>query len=111
MSINWGEYAFEEIVPLDIWDPPLYGGIYAITYKKDPTNKPKVHTLLYIGETGNFSERGIGPDHHKYDCWKRHSNRTNLYVSIHIDMIEESRQAKEKDLITRLKPSCNDEYN
>lgn len=108
MSINWGGYNFEKINPLDIWDPPLYGGIYTITYKKDPTNDPKTHTLLYIGETGNFSNRF--KSHEKYNDWKDHSNQANLHVSIHIDMIEKSRQAKEKDLIKRLKPKCNDEY-
>ena len=108
MSINWGDYSFKEITPLNTWSPPLYGGIYAITYKKDLINTPEVHTLLYIGETGNFSSRF--KNHEKYGCWKVHSNHADLYVSIHIDMIEESRQAKERDLIKRFKPKCNDEY-
>ena len=54
MSINWNDYDFEPIEPLDTWNPPSYGGIYAITYIRDPVNNPKTHTILYFGETGNF---------------------------------------------------------
>ena len=111
MSINWNDYDFEPIESLDTWDPPSYGGIYAITYKKDPVNKSNIHTILYFGETEDFSERGIGPTHHKYDCWKRHSNQTDLYVSVHRDDDENSRKAKEKKLIESRNPPCNSEYN
>ena len=110
MSINWNDYDFEPIEPLDTWNPPPYGGIYAITYIRDPVNNPKTHTILYFGETGNFSKRFDG-SHEKHDCWKRNSDGKDLYVSIHRDDSEDSRKAKEKKLIESRKPPCNSEYN
>lgn len=110
MAINWGDLSFEEIEPLSSWSPPRYGGIYAITYRPDYQNKPDTHKVVYFGETDAFNGRGIDDTHHKYPCWKQKTDNNRLYVSIHRDDNDASRKSKEKRLIERYTPSCNDEY-
>ena len=108
MSINYGGYEFESIKLLDSWNPPSYGGIYAISFKKDPVNKPDTYSILYFGETEDFSERGIDSSHHKYKCWKYHGYQKNLYVSIHQVYSEDVRKNREQKLIASYNPKCND---
>ena len=107
MSINWGEYEFSPIEQLDQWSAPSYGGIYAITFKKDPVQKPQRHTILYFGKAKNFSERGIGVNHHKYKCWKYHAYQKDLYISVHRVDREAVRSVRELQLITDREPVCN----
>lgn len=110
MAINWGDLDFEEITPLDSWEAPKYGGIYAITFRPDYKNKPNTYRVIYFGETDKFEGRGIGNSHHKFKCWEDSSNGNRLYISIHRDDNDDSRQSKEKKLIERYTPACNDEY-
>jgi hypothetical protein len=110
MAINWGNLGFEEIVPLDAWNPPKYGGIYAITFRPDYKNKPSTYRVIYFGETDKFDGRGISDSHHKFSCWKEKANENRLYVSIHRDDNDINRKNKEKKLIVEYTPSCNDEY-
>lgn len=39
-----------------MWMPPPLAAVYSITYKQDPENKPKYHTVLYFGETSDLSQ-------------------------------------------------------
>lgn len=107
MAVNWGDYEFDSIKSLNNWDPPTYGGIYAITFIKDPENKPNTHTILYFGETENFAERGISKTHHKYTCWKHHAYQKSLYVSIHRVYSDDVRKSREEKLISHYNPDCN----
>lgn len=108
MSIDYDGYSFSAIESLNTWNPPSFGGIYAITYKKDPTNKPNVHTPLYFGETDDFIGRRIDSNHHKYECWKNNANQGELYVSIHREDNDDKRKDKERKLIDGNSPICND---
>ena len=110
LAINWGEFDFEAIQPLGTWNPPEYGGIYAITFRPDYKNKPDTHKVIYFGETDKFVGRGIDNSHHKSKCWKEKSNGNRLYISIHRDDNDSSRKKKEEQLIKKYTPSCNDEY-
>jgi hypothetical protein len=59
MSISWGlkeRVKFSPGGPLASWVPPQMAAIYSITYRQDPTNKPKAHTVLYFGEASNLRE-------------------------------------------------------
>lgn len=110
MAINWGNLKFEPIEQLSTWDPPTFGGIYAITFKKDPVNKPEEHTVLYFGETNNFAKRGINDTHHKYICWKSHAKQSELYVSVASVFTDSMRKNGEEQLISKYKPVCNEEF-
>ena len=106
---------------------PGVGGVYAISCG---TAYPDVHYLLYVGETGDFSKRGIDSGHRKYWCWNGAgsyvqknpgaiADRTGtmfitgtadtipLYVSMLRVDSESQRWAIETCLIDRLRPPCN----
>lgn len=110
MAINWGSLKFEPIEQLSTWDPPTFGGIYAIMFKEDPVNKSNTYTVLYFGETNNFATRGINDTHHKYSCWKYHASQKELYVSVASVFTDGLRKKAEKQLITQYKPVCNEEF-
>ncbi len=74
------------------------GAVYAITRR---VNK-ETHTVIYIGQTGDLSERLDG--HEKEPCFELFlANRT----CIHADDDEDSRLQKETDLIGNYSPPCN----
>lgn len=37
------------------WKPLGVPAVYAITYKQDPEDRPKAHTVLYFGEAENLA--------------------------------------------------------
>jgi hypothetical protein len=78
------------------------GGIYAITRRYQKEDGKFSHDTIYIGQTGNLSERF--DNHHRIACFNRH-NWTSICV--HRDDNEQSRLAKEKDLIGSQNPPCN----
>lgn len=108
MVIKWDEYSFTPPILLDDWDEPKEGGVYAITFRKCPQTKPNTHTILYFGETGDFSTRGIDDSHHKFRCWKSNSTQNVLYVSTHSVYAETKRKNIEDKLIAKYNPPCND---
>ena len=61
--------------------------------------------VVYIGETGDLSERMLDT-HDKKDCITR-SGATRIHEHISSDD-EEERRAEEADLIGRYIPPCND---
>ena len=90
------QYQFE-IQPL--WDPqPAVPGCYIFTRRE--TNGR--YTLIYIGETGNLSERLI--DHHKWPCIT-HYKATNLCV--HFTESKLGAASIEKDLLENYDTLCN----
>jgi predicted GIY-YIG superfamily endonuclease len=87
--------------------------IYEIgtTFSKNPGNyifakevKPLEWSPVYIGQTGDLSERL--DNHHKMPCIKR---RGATHIHIHTgSQDEDTRLAEEKDLALRWHPACND---
>jgi hypothetical protein len=69
--------------PLNRWQPPVVPAIFAITYKQDPTGRPKSHTVLYFGECDNLAAQA--PTIHKdFSEWSReYSDGAELYVFSH----------------------------
>lgn len=79
------------------------GGVYCFTKRTVNAEGTGSHSVFYIGITNDLSTRF--DDHHKMDCaLKKGAN----CICIHQDENEKSRQAKEKDLISSQKPSCNE---
>jgi hypothetical protein len=80
------------------------------TFKAEPGNyifakesKPNSFSPIYIGETGDLSERF--DSHHKQDCID--SNQAS-HIHVHKnDDGEVARRAEESDLIAKWNPPCN----
>lgn len=81
------------------------------TFKKIPANyvfaketKPRTWEAVYIGQTGDLSERF--DRHHKMPCIRRNGA---THIHTHESSSDESvRQAEENDLIEYNHPICND---
>lgn len=128
-----GRHELSDAVALDRWDPPDYGGIYAVSCSVVDTS---IHCLIYIGMTESFSKRGIA-SHEKRWCWNsvgefvrdnlgggggagpgpggadlritRAADGVPLYVSTMRVESEGQRRALEAELVDRYKPPCNGE--
>ena len=80
-----------------------FGAVYAVTRRHQKTDGSWVHTVIYVGETGELGNRLSS--HHKQSCFDTHqANR----ILVHSDGNESSRLQKEADLIANYNPPCND---
>lgn len=77
-------------------------GVYAVTSRTRNTDGGPCHVVLYVGQTADFS-RPLEP--HKADAMK---DRGADCICVLSDDSEESRLAKEKDLVAAFHPVCND---
>jgi len=87
------------------WGTPFktIGGVYAITCAITNQTGGQIHTIIYVGQTGDLSERF--DNHHKVGCFGRHSaNR----ICVHVQGNEQTRLAIESDLIAAYNPPCNE---
>lgn len=74
MSVSWGRqqrYRFSAGGPADTWIPPASPGVYAITYKQDPKNRPKSHTVLYFDEAEDLSKLASAICQRVIALWKK----------------------------------------
>jgi hypothetical protein len=78
------------------------GGVYAFTLATQTAAGGYTHSVLYIGQTGDLSER-FG-NHHKEECVKRRG--ANRHCAMVVEN-EEARLAIEQDLIAAYNPPCN----
>jgi hypothetical protein len=77
---------------------------------QDPNWGPLPHRPLYIGQTGDLSERP-SLDHEKFPDWARAAHGKALYASYFVILPEQERKAAEKQLIEHYNPECNITYN
>jgi hypothetical protein len=83
-----------------------YGGLYAILVP-DASSRPKPYRLVYIGESGNLSER-VCTSHENHSSWVRAAGgASGLYVAFHYITDQTARRATEKRVIAYYKPECN----
>jgi hypothetical protein len=78
-------------------------GVYALTSRTRNTNGGPHHVVLYVGQTADFSQPLA--QHCKADAARQRGADCICVLS---DDSEESRLAKEKDLIAAFHPACND---
>ena len=78
-------------------------GVYAVTSRTGDANGGPRHVILYVGQTEDFSQPFAR--HHKADAFRQHGADCICLLS---DDSEESRLAKEKDLVAAFHPVCND---
>ena len=107
MSVNWGDLSFTDPELLNDGVDSTESGVYAIMTKPDPQNKPKTYTILYFGETHDFSDR-VTDNHEKFDCWQQYQ-KSGLYYELYImsNSSQTQRQTIESQLISKYGPICN----
>jgi predicted GIY-YIG superfamily endonuclease len=76
------------------------GGVYMVLRK---TSQNGNHTVLYIGQTGDLSERF--DNHHKKSCFDRNQK---THIAAMLESSEKKRLRIEEDLIKNYNPICND---
>jgi len=72
MSVSWGRrqrYKFSNGGSLNIWVPPAFPAVYAITYKQDANNRPKSHTVLFFGEASDLSQEAPALNRRVLETW------------------------------------------
>lgn len=74
------------------------GGLYLVL-KKQPDGR---YAILYIGQTGNLSERF--DNHHQSACFTRNGK---THIAVRGEGSEQRRLAIETDLIRNYQTSCN----
>jgi hypothetical protein len=78
------------------------GGVYVITRAAPGQNGGLTHQILYVGQTGDLSERF--DQHHKAESCRRHgANR----ICAMLAGDEQTRLAIERDLVAQYNPPCN----
>ena len=66
------------------WVPPVTAALYAVTYKQDPSGKPKAHTVLYFGQSEDLALQAQAIRNQMGSWWDRHGGRPGeLYVFFH----------------------------
>lgn len=79
------------------------GAIYIVT-KREVNEGKGTHTLLYVGQTEDMSNRF--DDHHKQDCF---DSRGGNCIGVYQLSTQKERDAVEQDLIAAYNPPCNDQ--
>ena len=109
MSIQFGNAVSREPQSLSSCTPLYRAGLYAILVY-DPFAKPRPYSVLYFGQSSNFSERAFPSGHHAYTCWiARAGSASGLYVATY-EMPNSSvayRVALESQLVDQYIPPCN----
>jgi hypothetical protein len=78
------------------------GAVYIVTSRRVNSEGKGLHTFIYIGHTGDLSERF--DDHHKARCFTKHGVNC---ICIHSESDEATRLDIESDLIDGNDTSCN----
>jgi len=112
LSISWGikeRFRFIRGGMLFSWNPPTGAGIYAITYRRDP-ERPKLHTILFVGQGENLAIEAPPLNGQVLDAWKNSSHDVgDLHVFVH-PMPGSStgeRFRVQEQLIEEYRPQCN----
>jgi hypothetical protein len=84
--------------------------VYAITYKQDPKNDPKSHTVLFFGQADDLFQQAPAHNREVLDVWANNGGDVNeLFVFIHPmpgSTLRDRLSVHEK-LITEYWPDCN----
>jgi hypothetical protein len=110
MSTLLCSYAFDGPVPLSDWEPPYGAGIYAICATRAvQTILGPNYKLVYIGQSGNMSERGFTSHHRRKDWVSEAGGEDKLLIATYLmpNSTEDERLTVEQELIKAYKPPCN----
>ena len=111
--ISWGRqerFKFSACGTLNEWMPPVQPAVFAITYRRDPRNKPKAHTVLYFGESEDISQQISLVKRRVMDIFADDGGTSDeLYVFVH-DMTGSTKQQRSKvqeRLVLEYQPQAN----
>jgi hypothetical protein len=107
-GIRFNNRIFTEPARFSLAPPPVSSGIYAIL-APDTACRPRPFRAIYLGESGNFSQRVTG-DHERFNDWAAEAGgAANLYVAFCSTPLlkEQQRRWIEYDLVARYRPACN----
>ncbi len=113
MSISWGmrqRFKFTSAGALSSWTPPVIPAVYAITYKQDPQNKPKSHTVLYFGQAEDISTQSEVYHRSVLEVWSEHGRDVrDLFIFVHPMPGSSSHERGQvhQQLIAEYGPECN----
>jgi hypothetical protein len=109
MTIILDDIEFNGPYQMKSWTKTNMAGVYVIMTTKVPEDNPPVFSIIYVGQTGNFAERGFPSEHERYQCWLRNSNNDEdkLFIAMHDARYESERVRLESKIIERYKPVCN----
>jgi len=113
MSISWGKnerFKFSSGGSLIHWSPAAIPALYAITYKQDPKNKPKSHTVLYFGQGDNLAEQAPANNREILDTWVQNGGGADeLFIFIHPmpGSTLRDRLNVHEQLVFEYRPGCN----
>jgi hypothetical protein len=79
------------------------GGMYVVTKRRPNADGGYRHVAIYVGQTEDFSQPF--DRHHKAEDFRRLGANC---ICLQADDSEDSRLAKERDLIAAYHPVCND---
>jgi hypothetical protein len=106
LTYTWNDVVFTNPIRVVDWEPPFRAAVYAIII---PAEKAGRFRLIYVGESGNTSERGFLRSHHKYPCWlKQARSDERIYIGLHLmpNSTAEQRRAVEVRAIGDLELAC-----
>ena len=80
------------------------GAVYFVTQRTKNTNGRFSHKRIYVGETGDLSDRPA--NHHRAECFDRENANC---VCVYVESDEASRLTIEADIRENYNPICNQE--
>lgn len=92
--------------------PSQCAAVFAITYKRDATNKPNAHTVLYFGESADVSRDLHTQCHNVREQWlDKGGNEGELFVFYHQMPSSSSweRESVQSQLVAEYDPLMNSE--
>jgi hypothetical protein len=103
--ISLADRPFQGPFPLSQWTGSAVGGVYSLMVQ-DPE---RGYRPVYVGETGNFLERGFPPARRGSAGWLALADfQQSLYIAVHPLPGPTERKAVERDLIQTYQPECNE---
>lgn len=111
--ISWGrreKVTFSAGGGLEDWIPPTIPAVFAVTYQRDPNNKPKGHTVLFFGETENMARHASSIKHKMRELWSRQGGTPeDLFIFVHLmdGSTPEARFRIVESLISEYQPPVN----
>jgi hypothetical protein len=112
--VSWGKrerYKFASCGSVSGWVPPMVSGVYAITYKQDPKNKPKSHTVLFFGESEDLSQQASSMNKKVLDFWMGGGGvLDDLFVFVHpmVGASSNERAKVHERLVVEYQPQINE---
>jgi hypothetical protein len=110
-TITWGRHqrvTFAACGLLHTWVAPSVPAVFAITYQRDQTNKPRAHTVFYFGECDDLSHHASSIKRKAEERWDG-DGRDDLYVFVHemAGSTKVERSRLQEQLVLEYQPQAN----